>query len=292
MKIYYMSDLHFDFYINYSNKESKNKKYLDNYLQLTGVSKIPEDERNILIIPGDISNTNKEAMFLLKELKKLFKEIIIVTGNHDLYLHSSSQAHKYKNISWNRVKEMKEFCLQQNIHLLDGEVIKINDISFGGLGMTWDTSYYGFLTRSKPNNSEVLSFFRSYMNDSEYILDGFKPYKVPLAYNGYDIVSSWNPLKYFEKEYIKLKEIPKVDVMITHYSPVIPENIPLKYADDKGSTFYMFDGSEEVKRIQPKFWLFGHMHNKYDFSKDGVRFLCNPIGYPGETSYKVDYFEI
>ena len=70
MKIHYMSDLHFDFYINYTDKESSNKRFLNNYLQLTGILKIPEDERNILIVPGDISNTNREAKFLLKELKK------------------------------------------------------------------------------------------------------------------------------------------------------------------------------------------------------------------------------
>lgn len=292
MKIHYMSDLHFDFYINYTDKESSNKRFLNNYLQLTGILKIPEDERNILIIPGDISNTNREAKFLLKELKKLFKEIIIVTGNHDLYLHTSSQANKYKNNSWNRVKEMKDFCIENDIHLLDGGVIELQGIKFGGLGMTWDSSYYEYLTESKTNASEILSFFRNYMNDSRYILNGFKPYKIPLAYNGYDIISSWNPLKYFEEEYLKLKEIPEVDVMITHYSPVIPENMPLKYAQEKGSTFYMFDGSEEVKRINPKFWLFGHMHNKYDFTREGTRFLCNPLGYPSETLYVLDYFEI
>jgi gamma-glutamylcyclotransferase (GGCT)/AIG2-like uncharacterized protein YtfP len=77
-----------------------------------------------------------------------------------------------------------------------------------------------------------------------------------------------------------------------NYTPTIPYGIRTTYALEKGSTFYMFNGEKDIERIQPKFWLFGHMHDKFDFIHKDVRFLCNPNGYPGETTYTVDSFEL
>ena len=80
--------------------------------------------------------------------------------------------------------------------------------------------------------------------------------------------------------------------MVTHYLPTVPYGMKPTYATERGTTFYMFDGEKDIERISPKFWLFGHSHDKYDFIHKDVRFLCNPFGYPGEILHVVDWFEI
>ena len=295
MKIHYMSDLHVDHFIFDTANATKMNKQIDEYFKITRIDKIPEDERYMFIIPGDLSNSNNVAKAFLLRLKELFRYILLVPGNHDLYLCSKSQASKYKFESSNRIKEMKEFCSENNIHYLDGSIIEIEGKKYAGLCMFWDKSYYNYLEKREASDAEVLNFYDNYMNDSKYIMCGEKPYKIPLAYGGMYFKSSFNAIDYFKEQYTKLQnynDFDNIDVMITHYVPTIPYGIRTKYALERGTTFYMFDGEKDIERITPKFWLFGHMHDKFDFVHKDVRFLCNPNGYPGETPYTVDWFEI
>ena len=294
-KIFYMSDLHADHYCYDTSGITKIDRQIDEFFRLSGISKIPADERYMFIIPGDLSNSNTVAKAVLKRLKDLFKYVIIVPGNHDLYMCSNTQAARYKFNSFNRIKEMKEFCSDNNIHYLDGNIIEIDGKRFGGLGMFWDKSYYNYLEKREVSDAEVLNFYDNYMNDSKYIMCGEKPYKIPLAYGGSYFKTSFNAIEFFNKEYQKLQnynDFDNIDVMITHYVPTIPYGIKTKYAMERGTTFYMFDGEKDIERISPKIWLFGHMHDKFDFIHKDTRFLCNPLGYPGETTYTVDWFEI
>lgn len=295
MKIYYSSDLHIDFYVSETKNQKQIQKAIDSYFQITGIDKIPEEERNIFIIPGDLSNYNSVAKEFIKRLKELFKYIILVPGNHDRYLCSKNQATKYNFKSQNRIDEMKQFCSENNIHYLDGNIIEIQGKKFAGLGMSWDKFYYNKLEKREASNAEVLNFYDNYMHDSKFIMDGFEPYTIPLVYGGSYFKTSLDALEFFEKEYNKLQnfnDFDNIDVMITHYVPTVPHGIRTKYALDRGSTFYMFNGEKDIERIAPKFWLFGHMHDKFDFVHKDVRFLCNPVGYPGETLYRVDWFEL
>ena len=249
----------------------------------------------MLIIPGDLSNYNSVAKVVLLKFKELFKHVLLVNGNHDLYMCSSSQAKKYNFNSFGRLSEIKQFCSENDIIFLDGQIVEIDGKRFGGLGMFWDKSYYNYLEKREASDNEVLNFYNNYMNDSRFIMNGEEPYKVPLAYGGSYLKTSFNAIKYFEQEYKKLQmynDYDDIDVMVSHYVPTVPHGMKTQYALERGTTFYMFDGEKDIERISPKFWLFGHMHGKFDFVHKDVRFLCNPFGYPGETPYVVDWFEI
>jgi predicted phosphodiesterase len=110
-----------------------------------------------------------------------------------------------------------------------------------------------------------------------------QPIRVQGMYGPTQEFSSWNPFKYFESEYDKLTKLPKVDIMVSHYSPIVPiDDMPREYAKSPVSTFYYFDGKSELERIDPDYWIFGHTHDEYDFQCEGTTLLCNPVGYPGE----------
>ena len=126
------------------------------------------------------------------------------------------------------------------------------------------------------------------MNDAKLIFrDGKQNIKVPTAYGGSFLSSGFCPFKHFQEEYEKLQKFQdydNIDVMISHYGPVVPDNIPEDYKDCS-TTFYYFDGSKDIERISPKYWIFGHTHNSYDFIKGNTRLICNPVGYPSENRY-------
>lgn len=298
MKIHYLSDIHIDHFVRETSNPRQIQRQLDDFFRYSKIDKLlelPDLERNIFIIPGDLSNYNSVAKHFLLRLKEYFKYIIIVPGNHDMYLCSSSQASKYNFQSQNRIQDMKEFCKNNNIYYLDGDIVEIEGKKFAGLGMFWDKWYYNKLEKREASDNEVLNFYDNYMNDSKFIMNGHKPMKIPLAYGGSFLKTSFNALEFFECEYQKLQrfnDFDDIDVMITHYVPTIPFGIKTKYAMERGTTFYMFNGEKDIERISPKVWLFGHMHDKFDFIHKDVRFLCNPSGYPGETPYSVDWFEI
>ena len=52
MKIHYLSDLHCDHYISETKGTEKQNRQLTEFLRLTGISKIPPEERYMLINPG------------------------------------------------------------------------------------------------------------------------------------------------------------------------------------------------------------------------------------------------
>lgn len=296
MKIHYCSDTHFDHYVFETSNPKSRQRQIDIYFRdIICINNIPEDERYMFIIPGDLSNYNSVTFDVLIRLKELFKHVLITTGNHDRYLFSKTQKQKYNFQSQNRIDELKEFCSNNDIIFLDGNIVEIDGKKFAGLCMFWDKFYYNKLEKREASDTEVLNFYDNYMNDSKCILDGFEPYRIPTAYGGSYFKSSFNAIEFFKEEYKKLQnfqDYADIDVMVTHYVPTIPHGMKREYLEERGSTFYMFDGEKDIERIKPKIWLFGHMHNKYDFIHKDVRFLCNPIGYPGETLHKVDWFEL
>lgn len=228
-------------------------------------------------------------------LKTLFRHVILVAGNHDYYLVSESQQKRYNYDSKNRFLELKRFCIDNGIHYLDGDVVCIEGYNFAGVGMYFDKYFLETLEKRSVSDGEIREFYSKSMNDINYIMFGHKPYRVPLAYGHFYIQSSLDPIEFFRKEQEKLQRIndyDNVDVMISHFCPMIPYGMPEEYIDDPVSTFFLFNGYKDIERISPKIWLYGHMHNNYDFKYKETRLLCNPLGYPGETDNKYKTIEI
>lgn len=284
MKVSYISDLHIDFWINEKNPESvKFQKQLDNFLLSTWLYK----GGDVLIIAGDLGHYFAQDTSFLLKLKTLFKNILIVPGNHDMYLISKNIKKEFKYNSMNRINAMKQFCKDNDIHYLDGNVVEIDGVKFGGCGMSWDSTYYEILKGHKPSDVVIDELFKQIMNDSRLILGGADNYEVIMPYSGRYLHTSWDQRKYFEDQYNKLQSIEEADVIVSHYTPVVPSRMRLKYEEAISTTFYMFDGLDVVNKLKPKFWIHGHMHDKMNYDINGTKFLCNPLGYPGENTYTV-----
>lgn len=215
---------------------------------------------------GDLGHYNKMDIGVLRELRKYYGHIVLVTGNHDRYLISKSQKHKYQNSSQARVDEMKSLCAAETgIYYLDGGVIDIDGITIGGLGYWYDAP---------------VDYWRRAMNDSRLIMECM-PFHVPRPYGSPYVETGFDTTAHYLKEKKKLRHMPKVDVLISH---VCPTNLPLsqmpkQYIGDPNNVFY---GNSDIDLVKAELCVFGHTHDIYDFEEQGCRFVANPYGYPGE----------
>jgi len=286
MKVDFVSDIHQDFWMKEKNQQSpKFQKQLEH---LVYEVLMPADlgkgftPGEVLIIAGDLGHYNQQTTFLFIELKKIYKEIIITFGNHDMYLVNNSQISKYDSNSQNRVDELKEICENLGIHFLDGKVVTINGVKFGGTG-----SWYNL-----PTTQDIESWKKT-MNDSRIIYSGYTPKSFGHYYNssyGQSTGSNWKTQEFWLKEKAKLIDVAsnKCDVFITHIGlnePTKEEGMHEDYIGDPNNIFYYTDNIELLMSSGCKLHIHGHTHQNLDYTKEGINILCNPLGYPSDGTY-------
>ena len=227
---------------------------------------------------------NKSNMFhrFFQDCASQFPHVIYVAGNHEHYHGDfrytlSSLKHKFKYLT--------------NVHVLDKEILKIDDITFVG-GTLW----------TNMNNEDPMTMYhiKSMMNDFNCVKNSnrevsYKTFEV--TEDGRQIpsfktrVATFSPEDAVEEnkkcfDYIKhiVSENDKV-VVVGHHTPSRQSMHP-RYSDDE----YMNGGyhNDYVEYIldhpQIKLWTHGHTHERYDYMIGSTRVVCNPRGYLGYES--------
>lgn len=273
MKVHYCSDPHIDMWFPFAKIDNKRINILFN-------SNLPLEKEEVLVIAGDLghSNTqNKDFLILLQ--KHYFENIIFVLGNHDYWLFPDNDAKVFKTTK-ERIEDMREWAKgQHNIHCLNGDIIEIDGVKFGGCDSWYDGSYY-YLHHYSPYSHSLETFWKTWMNDYEYVSwDGWQN-------SFYDLFS-------IEKEKIKAV-YQKCDVMITHVSPSIAsEHLNPKDIDNKICSFYCFDGAEYVEKGTMTHWIYGHSHEVKEFILADKKVCTNAIGYIDQNmKIGLKFFEI
>lgn len=281
-KVDFISDIHTDFWIKEKQPSEKLTKLVKAFIN----DVLKPKGGDILITAGDLGHYFAQDSEVLKQLKELYKRVIVVRGNHDLYLVSGNQQDKYKANSFNRVIEMKEFCVENGIDYLDGDVIDINGLKIGGVGMWYDL----------PTKYDVATW-NQVMNDSNLIMEGVEPVRFQYGYGHTHKESKWDTQAYYISEQEKLKSFvgQDVDVVVTHISPIITpdEQLAWEYRGDPNNIFYSSDNLDVIEEINPEVTIFGHTHTKYDFEVNKQWFVCNPLGYKcDKTGTEIQQLEI
>lgn len=270
----YVSDIHLDFWlVSKLNKELKVREEVSEFIKLL----LPTKKSDILIVAGDISNSNYISKMFFDYMSKEYKYVLFTYGNHDLYLDSKSQANKYKHNSFNRLNELIEYVNSNfnNIYFLDGSIIEIDGIKFGGCGLWYDLNYNNNLFDNNTSFKSALTYYKNRSNDSQCIYGNH--YK-----NLYD------------NECEKLKNIINdVDVMISHIVPKgeLLKNIPFNsysygefdFDSERDKIMYVFNNINLVNEFKGKVWIYGHSHNVSIDKLNDIDFLRNCVGYPNKS---------
>lgn len=252
-----ISDIHLDFYVsnvNVHRLEQRINRFVEGIL--------PDDPSGTLVIAGDLGHYNMQNAIMLRVLREYYQHILIVRGNHDLYLISNSQKAMYQNSSQLRWLHMKELAADiPGVYVLEGQTLEIDGTTFGGTGMWYDYSYG--IQVLKKKFKWIHEVWQTRMNDINYITD----------------------IPDFQQERELLDPvIDKSDVIVTHMGPDW-SRLPLKYQEDIIQSFYFFDGAAWLPRLHGKTWCFGHCHPYYGaYETEGCTFVNNALGYPFERS--------
>ncbi|WP_128101508.1 metallophosphoesterase [Paenibacillus sp. DCT19] len=256
-----ISDIHLDFWVEYSSNHKKQNQRLDKFVQII----LPEEPSEVLAIAGDLGHYNKQNFIFLEKLREHYKYILLVAGNHDYYLVTKSIKNKYKRNSIHRFEEMKIMAEKiPGVLFLDGNTIEIGGTTFGGAGMWYDFQYGIYQLNIEVN--KIYDNWKSISNDS-VLIEGL-PRLVEAMY---------------VQELTKLKKILDTsDVVVTHISPDWTK-VPLDKINDISNSFYYFNGRELLYNLNRKIWCFGHIHRREDYINEGCRLINASLGYPDEN---------
>lgn len=255
-----ISDIHLDFWVKVDSPIHKVENRIAEFVD----GLLPTNAQKVLVIAGDLGHYNWQNQLLLKQLKQMYEHILLVAGNHDYYLVSTNQEKQYLGRSMNRVIEMKEMCRElENVHYLDGDIIEIDSIKYGGVGMWYDFSYG--MKELGYSKEALYSIWWDVMNDSR-LIKGLLDKSFAFA----------------DVEKKKLDSIiESSEVIISHvggdWSRVIGN-----YKFDPVTSFYYFDGSKYFSSLKGKVWCYGHTHQRYDYDAYECRFVNATLGYPSE----------
>lgn len=269
-----LSDLHFDNYFPIPMGNKKATEVLKSMYAPVILDNGKREPGDVLVIAGDIGHYNQQNIQFLKLFQKLYyKHIVCVLGNHDYYLINISERYIYDYDSFKRAAEMRDLInAEENMYCLDGNVIEINGVKFGGCASSYSNAYLKAHFPLFDTDKIINDMWKNGLYDSE------RTYGV----ENYDDI--------YKLELPKIEVVYKeCDVMITHVNPShLKENMALGYREDKYSTFFSFDGHKFMQEGSMTYWIFGHTHDRLEYELHGVKCICNPFGYPFESLYGDD----
>jgi len=174
-----------------------------------------------------------------------FPQVIFVPGNHEYYFSDR------KTIAVKRRQLGSGF---KNFHWLDCHTVEIEGQRFVGA-----TGWF----RDSPTNW----IYENILNDFR-LITGYK---------------KWVYKAHEESRQYLLDNVRAGDVVITHHAPT-SLSTPARFKNSNLNRFFVADFQDVIQKCQPKLWIHGHMHEPSDYEVAGCRVVCNPRGYPGETS--------
>ncbi len=274
MTIDILSDLHFN---NYFYQRITENEIIELYSDI--FSKNNRTIGDVLVIAGDLGHDNKQNIIALKLIKKLFgyKYIICVLGNHDYYLSNNGDRKKYFTKSTFRASRMRDIINnEKDMHCLDGDIIEIEGIKFGGVDSWYDGEYIKEHFGERAPNPD-------YTKDNLWINKYWFDTMISDRKNLFEF--DWTEQSIKEKNKIE-KIYQNIDVMITHVNPSIEkQHTKEEYRNLEMSGFFSFDGKKYLLNGNMKFWIYGHTHTPCEFIINGVTCICNPMGYVKESGF-------
>ena len=201
--------------------------------------------------------------FMTEECSK-YQEVIYVMGNHEHY------GFRYDKT----LKQLKD-QLPDNVHLLENETYKIDDVIFVGATLWTDCNNGDGLTmfhlKQSMNDYRQVTMF----NESKNAYHRLTPEQTYA-----DHVKS----RAYIRQVVKNHHDEKI-VVVTHHAPSKLSTKPQYQDDYLMNGGYSSDLSEFIlDHPQIKFWTHGHTHDLFDYTLGETRIICNPRGYAGYES--------
>jgi Icc-related predicted phosphoesterase len=217
----------------------------------------PHADADVVVLAGDIG----VGMDAIEWAERQFPEVpvVYVPGNHEFYGCN--------------IRDIGSFlaAAPANFRILNNDSSEIDGVRFLGCTLWTDFKYYGHGEAwfARQQAKSLIVDFASIRNGNKLFTpeDSVDLHKVSVAW----LV---NELE---------KKFDGPTVIVTHHLPASP-SIASQYKNDPLTPAFASRLEHIIENYQPDLWIHGHTHVSCDYEIVGTRIVCNPRGYPGESS--------
>jgi predicted phosphodiesterase len=227
--------------------------HLEHYNKLPTIKQIGD----VMVLAGDIGYPFSEIYEeFLMDMNNKFKKVFLITGNHEFY---NSGKNKYKSMEEidDHIRDIIIDNKLMNVSYLDNSYEDYDGVRFCG------TTLWTQITNP-----------RYLINDFSIIKDMSIELRNELFENSCEFINN-----------VLSKDDSVPIVMISHHLPSY-KLIHHSFLTDEYKNYNQCYASncDHFFKGPIKVWIFGHTHKEWNTEIDGVKFLCNPLGYPGENN--------
>ncbi len=217
----------------------------------------PETDADLIVLAGDVGVGTGGIEWAVRQPWEV--PVIYVPGNHEYYHHDIGIAEQLKSSA------------PANIHVLDQDVHEIEGVRFLGATLWTDFRLYGegeaWFSRQKAKHS-IDDFTAIRSGDGRFTPeDSVQLHKTSKAWLVDELRKAFNG----------------ETVVVTHHLPATP-SIASRYRNDPLNPAFASNLEDVIEKYEPDLWVHGHTHVACDYKIYGTRVVCNPRGYPSETS--------
>ena len=214
-----------------------------------------ESSSDIIVVPGDISDSMEITSTYVKLLSKKYKYVLFVDGNHE---HVDQYPYLYTD---NNIENILDISCENIFFLRSRHFIKDRTVFIGANGW-WDYQNRKGVEESRSYFKKWIPHFKEKENDI-FIQEVLKK-----ADNDFDYIELC--LHLYEND----KNIDRV-VVVTHTCP-IPHFIEPEEINTTINSAFASIIDNKYKKLSA--WIYGHTHRQGDIELNGIRFVCHPRG--------------
>lgn len=230
------------------------KVYSDLHLELAPFAP-PLDDADLVVLAGDIANGSAG----IEWAKGVFRtSVLYLAGNHEYY-----------DGEFEAVQSAMRAAAGGAVELLDCTCAVLGGVRF--LGCTLWTDYSLAPASERP---AVIEDSRKLNPDYKLIRWGSRPFAPEDAIGLCTRQRAWLAAEL-------ARPFSGKTVVITHFAPH-PRSIASAFANHRANPAFVVDLDEAMGRAA--LWIHGHTHTFFDYRVRGTRVICNPRGYPGEST--------
>lgn len=217
----------------------------------------PDTDADVVVLAGDIGVGTDGIEWAARRYSEV--PVIYVPGNHEFYGHDV------------RDTDLLTVAEPASIRVLSDDALEIDGVRFLGSTLWTDFKFYG----------EAEAWFarqtaKALLEDFASIRNGNRTFTPEDSVDLHRVSVMWlvNELE---------KGFDGPTVVVTHHLPAAP-SIASKYRNDPLNPAFASRLEGIIEKYQPELWVHGHTHVPCDYEIFGTRVVCNPRGYPSESS--------
>jgi hypothetical protein len=219
-----------------------------------GLPSPPDNDADVVILAGDIARPPEAIAWA----GALGKPVLYVAGNHEFYGGTPDGT----------LDALRRHANGTAVTVLDDDEVVIDGVRF--LGTTLWTDFR--LDGDGPARELAMQEARLHMRDFTRIRsDDGTPFTPRHAADRFDRHADWLAARLRTPH-------DGPTVVVTHHAPS-PGSVHPRFAGSPLNPCYASDAEHLLGSERACLWIHGHMHDSFDYVRNGTRVVCNPRGY-------------